>query len=91
MSNNVDVFQELLNLRNSGHITLLFQTGFISSKLINSIDITLEYDVLRKRNIKKMEARKMIATRFDIDIATVYRILKRVQYEDWSASSDKRR
>ena len=85
-----DILQRLLDMRDQGHLAFLFNNGFISSKILNEIDVAMEYDIQRRIGMKKMEARNYIATKFSIDQATVYRILKRVDYENWVNSTDKR-
>lgn len=80
------VREKLIELRECGNLKFLHDKGFLGWKIFLYLDVCDEYDLSIKCGDSKMDAVYKTALRFNIDIATVYRILNKLEYE--SRSSD---
>lgn len=71
----------LTELKDSGVLKLLHAKGFISWKIFLYLDVCTEYDLQIKCGASKMDSVYDTAIKFNLDIATVYRILNKLEYE----------
>ena len=81
----------LEDLKSSGDLKLLLDLGFITWKVYMYLDICEHYDKRIKMNDSKMAAVYNTAEAFKVDIATVYRSLKKLQYDYISLDTNDKR
>ena len=78
-------FEYLSGLRDDGTLKNLIDIGVLSWKVFFFLDVYSEYDILIKKGFTKMDAVHKTAIKFNVDITTIYRALKRLDYENCSA------
>lgn len=74
--------EKVIQLRENGDLKFLLDIGFLSWKVYFYIDVYQTYDILIKTGATKMEAVHETALKFNVDITTIYRVLKKLSYED---------
>lgn len=85
------IIKVLQKMQKDGTLKLLYDSGFISWKVLFYLDIRDTYDTDIKLGFSKMRAIDDVCEKFNINQTTVYRALKRLGYEyNCINSNDKR-